>query len=216
MKMKKVLCALAAALASCSPGPEAKQSKGASAEVNTQAAATEDVRDGPFGLAIGQPISEVKTKEIEPGIFQVTSVPKPHSDFEYVVAQAYSSTGICAIRGVGKPLQNDSDGSGVRGEVKELAEALASKYGQGQSIDQCNAGDVECEDQFWMMTLSEGGRNFGYGWIKPTSEMKKAGIETISLLAQADNYTTSRVLVEYMSESKACVAARKSSKASGL
>lgn len=174
--------------------------------------------DGPFGYVMGQSIDRLGLEKMDrPGYYRTSTPPKPHDDFESVVIEAYPETGICLIRGVGKDIDGDGSGATVRGKVQELAEALATRYGEGKKLDNCSGGDVQCDSQFWMMTLEGGERYYGYEWMRQTEKMKTSDIGSIDVGARAGSISTSYALIEYNSSNKAtCDNARRASSASSL
>jgi len=161
-------------------------------------------------------VSGAKALE-EPNLFELANPPKSHPDIESVVIVAYPRTGICTIRGIGRNLDGDGAGISIRTKVDALAEALGSKYGKGEKHDGCAGGDVACEAQFWMMTLSGGERVYAYEWNTQNENMKKNGLGQIFAAAQAADIQTTYPVLEFHSASKAaCDAASKESSASAL
>ncbi len=183
-----------------------------------EASAPKVVRDGPFGFAMGQPISEVpEAKESEPGFYTVTSPPKPHPDFEMIALEAYPDTGICTIRGIGRDLQSDGGGASIRTKVDSLSEALKTKYGMPRKNDRCYGNDISCRNEFWMMTLSSNERIYGYFWEKPNEAMKAANIGEIAVGAMASNIADTYPVLEFYSEDvEACETARNAVSAEAL
>ncbi len=219
--MKKYLLPAACMLLSACSGPtspEAALTGGNTTEAANPEAVDTKVSDGPFGYSMGQSIDGLKLEKMEkPGLYQTSSPPKPHADFETVVLEAYPGVGICQIRGIGKNIEGDGDGSQIRSRVDELAETLATKYGPGKKVDRCSGGDVACDSQFWMMTMINGERFYGYGWDHPNQAMKSANIDSIYAVGNAANISASFSIVEYQSsKTKECDTARKKISASSL
>ena len=120
------------------------------------------------------------------------------------------------IRGVGPTLENDGASSLVRGKVEDLASALATKYGKPEQEDYCVGSDVSCESRFWMMTLNDNERSYGYRW-EGGEKLKAANLASIALAAQANSINSSYVIVEYRGANKtACDAAIKASSAAAM
>jgi len=214
---------LALLAAGCAPPSGSNQTTdagNATLESATQQDKSQEIAaaDGPFGYAMGQSIDRLGLEKMDkPGLYQTSTPPKPHDDFETIVVEAYPETGICRIRGVGRDLDGDGSGASVRGKVQELAEALSTRYGEGKKVDNCSGGDIECGSQFWMMTLNGGERYHGYEWMRQTEKMKATSIGSIDVAARASDISTSYALVEYHSNNKAaCDKARRASSASSL
>jgi hypothetical protein len=174
---------------------------------------------GPFGIAMGGPISQVDGwKKLErAGLYSTSSPPNSHPDFEQVVVEAYPSTGVCMIRGIGKNNEGDGSGSAVKIQIGNLADALATKYGPYESVDLCSAGDIACQGEFWMMNLGNGGVLWGKKWEKKNQNMATAGIGSIFVTAAAQDINTSYAVLEFSSsDEKGCKAGSAASSAKSL
>lgn len=222
MRCSGLTAALAAwAAIGCSPSaqPQPEEAFGATPETQTTKDASVKVGDGPFGFEFGMSIADVKgASPLEkPGFYEVTSPPKSHPDFEGVVLVAYPETGICQIRGVGRTIEGDGSGGQVRAKVDALSEALSTKYGQATKFSHCSGGEIQCDDQFWMMTLDGGERAYGYEWVEPNEAMEKNRIGEIYVAASALNIQASYPRIEFHSEDKAgCNKAEKATSVSSL
>jgi hypothetical protein len=216
---KAALTAAVLATAACSPQGNSNGTMEAAGKPSVEESDGKvAAQDGPFGYLMGQSIAGLGLEKMDkPGIYQTATPPKPHDDFETVVVEAYPETGICRIRGIGKDLENDGSGAAVQGKVTELANALATRYGEGHKINGCSGGDIQCESQFWMMTLNGGERYFGYEWTRQNDKMKASNIGGVDVLARAGDINTSFAIVEYNSSKKAaCDKARRASTAASL
>lgn len=107
------------------------------------------------------------------------------------------ATGVCKVFGIGRTNENDGSGAAVQADIDTLTEALASKYGPPEEIDICSAGDIACQSQFWMMTLTQGNRVYGRRWTKPNDAMKNGRIKRIDLLARALDIQSTDFLVGF-------------------
>jgi len=175
-------------------------------------------RSGPFGFNMGQSIEGLSLEKLEKASFYIaSSPPKSHPDIETVVIEAYPETGICQIRGVGRDISNDGDGLQVRQQVKDLAGALETKYGSRRLVNRCSGGDIQCRNDFWMMTLNDGERFYGYHWDKAKLADKPGTMGEITVAAAASNINDSYPIVEYHSAKvRECEKARKSVSATSL
>lgn len=220
--MKYLSVALVAlTIGACSPADDsaALGDSDAAMEEAIMSVSADAARDGPFGFEMGQPIDEVAgAEELDvPGLYRVESPPKPHSDFEVTVLEAYPNTGICMIRGVGRTILGDGAGAAIRSKVDDLASALETKYGQPAKQDICVAGSIKCRSNFWMMTLDDNERRYGYEWSNQNETMKSAGIGKIGVGAMAANIQDTWPVLEFQSaDTKACEVARKASSADAL
>ena len=175
--------------------------------------------NGPFGIAIGQSIESIgKTSKLDkPGLYIVDAPPKPSSAFETVVIVAFPETGVCQIRGVSADFENDSAGLRARGAVDELAEAMATKYGPAKKTDACYGSDSLCQSNYWMMTLSDNQRFYGYAFNGRDGVYRDTHISSVDLNLQGKNLNTSYILLEYKGDNTvACERAMKKAKADAL
>ncbi len=173
--------------------------------------ADENAASGPFGINIKGSFDQVSnwTKLEKEGFFSSNSPPNPHPDFESVVVEAYPNAGVCMVRGVGRNNEGDGAGSAVQNQIEQLAKALETKYGQYESVDLCSGGDISCQSEFWMMNLGNGEVVWGKKWESRSGAMKRAGVKSIYLVAQAADINTSYPIIEFEADqTEACSVAR--------
>lgn len=178
---------------------------------------TTGVQDGPFGIAMGQDVEGLNLIEIDnPTYRRVADIPLAHPEFEGVLVRAYPDVGVCEIKGVGRDNIGDGSGAQVRAQVDNLASALETKYGKPKKIDICAGGEIACENQFWMMSLLNGERHYGYQWQK-TDDLKKANLDYVLVHAGASSIADTWTGIEYGSaDTDACKAAENKAKSSAL
>jgi hypothetical protein len=220
--MKKLAIATASSLclASCSQGePTAAAGNQAAIPSSQPSQAQSPLGDGPFGLSMGAAVDSLQgfTPGERPHIYRTSSPPKAHPDFSEVVVVAYPGAGICLIRGVGANIPNDGAGLNIRSKVDELARALQTRYGPGRKVNTCAGSDVACEEQFWMMTLSQNERTYAHVWETQNEAMRKARIGDIYIGAQGAGIDASFPMIEYSSaDRKTCAQAAASAGAEAL
>lgn len=173
---------------------------------------------GPFGVAMGTPISKLKVEAIEgkPGGYKLVSVPKPHTDFEEVYVTAFPETGVCVIRGVGFTLEDDGGGVRVRTQIAGLVDQLKTKYGEPKKIDRCYV-EYGCDSQFWTMKLKENSRAYFYEWPHSEGKVYGEGISEILAGAVALDYSSTYVELSYYGNNhKRCLELEKAASAEAL
>jgi hypothetical protein len=176
------------------------------------------VNNGPFGIGIGQSITDLgeTTKLDAPGLYKIESPPKPHSAFETVVVVAYPETGVCVIRGIGRNIDNDGAGVATRGAVDELADALRTKYGSARKIDTC-FGSGSCNPEYWMMYMSNNERYYGYEFKEKSTVFQSLKLREVDVAARVSDTQTGYAIVEYQGTNKeSCDAAAKRGSAESL
>ncbi len=172
--------------------------------------------NGPFGLSYRAGPSDLdidpESSTPDTGLYLLNSVPSPASEFETYGAVAFEKVGLCEIRSITPQFSNDSLGSSVTTLADKLADALTSKYGEGEKLDVCGGGSISCQQQFWAMSVMNGERVYGYDW-KPTHEH----IREINLFVTSDNLAQLSLRLDYkIGDEKACENALNSVRASNL
>lgn len=164
---------------------------------------------GPFGICFGTTVDELDIDpdaDLESGMYQLKSVPRPHSSFERVLVQASKTFGVCWIKGIGKNISTGADGSTLQVEFEKMAVRLERVYGSPTKVyDFLNSGSCWNEPIDWMMALLKKERHLASFWSVEDGASLQNGIATILLAAQALNAGTGCLVVEYAgANSNAC------------
>lgn len=216
--MRRVI-AFASLLVSACQQPQASNLQSNSADSSKDGASVAHAGNGPFGIAIGTPLAELQLGEAkgDDPLERPVTPPSPHSAMEFYVIYGTAETGVCKIFGISKTNENDGSGFAVRGAIDDFAKALGTKYGEPTTNDLCGAGEVACESQFWMMSLSNHERNYGKEWTRANDAMRKAHIKRIDVIARALDINTSDFLVAFTGDNEsACEKAAASASAQNL
>jgi hypothetical protein len=173
--------------------------------------------DGPFGIAMGEPLNElgpVRATNV-PGRYQVLKPSRPNSVFTVVFVNVYSATGVCEIDGNTANITGDIRGDQLREILDSSAETLSSKYGPYKKTNVCHIDAQECIE-FWTMKVNEGSQIYSYDWdFSNSPRADKIGL--ISLQAGADSSIISYPVLGYFNSDKAgCDAASKAAQAASL
>lgn len=217
--MRVVLSLLAAALLlqGCSPSGS-KASGDANAIAGGEKAKPAVVRNGPFGLDIGMPLSELPSSEAinDEGWIRLKTIPKPHSLVETVFVQGYPETGVCMIKGVGFTNEDDKMGSKGRAIHEEFVEQLKTKYGEPtRNVDRCFSN--YCSSEYWTMELKSGERLYMTTWDGTKAHPLPENIEQIGVIVSALDIDSTYVAVEYYGKnSTQCDAMKKNKGAKSL
>jgi hypothetical protein len=169
--------------------------------------------DGPFGIAMGEPLSKLGKLEPTAGGYHVLSPPRPSPDIIFVTVEGYAATGVCSISGVSDVNEDDPNAVAAKQFVDQLAGVLQSKYGAATGkIDQCTDGNSVCS-QFLTQAIQDGSANYAYGWS--LKGPRPDHIRAVELFVHALSALKTVAVVHYLSDnSEACEAAKNASAAS--
>lgn len=157
---------------------------------------------GPFGLEMAMPLPRLQGElgaqptEGAKHSFTTTSVPQPHPDFARFQLFATPEHGLCKIIAISRSFDTSSFGDELKGKFKDLAAALASKYGEKKEYDYLKSGSLWTEPQYWMMGLLKKDRTLAAFWTSEKKPMPDS-ITTISLEARAMSDTRGAIVLTY-------------------
>ncbi len=170
-------------------------------------------RDGPFGIAMGESLSDLGPVEKNDVGYKVLSPPRPSPDIYLVSVQAFASTGVCTIFAATKPDDNDPGAFDAKGLIDRLANALQSKYGPATKIDRCDAGPGVCS-QYLTQAIEAGTAHYAFVWSFKDARSDHIG-QIIAAVQGVGDVSTS-VMIAYLSDNGACDAAKNAAAASAF
>lgn len=152
----------------------------------------------PFGLHMGMNKSELDIqKELKTGVFQLKTIPKPHSAFEAYVAKVGPKSGLCWIKALGRNVKTSVYGTELQIELKSLRNSLSGVYGKSELIDMLMPKSIWNESNEWMMGVLKGERLYSVRWSLKDGSTMKPGLAQIYLSAQVLSQNTGFVALEY-------------------
>jgi hypothetical protein len=157
-------------------------------------------RDGPFGIAMGEPLAEIgPVQEMEPGRYLVLRPPKPDGRFTNVFVIAHASTGVCQIFAASDANEDDPAAQTARANVDDVADSLTQKYGPAtKKDDDCDDSDGECASGL-AQKLAEGTAHYQYGWnFDKAPRPDHIGIIGVGITAYGPTRTATNLI--YMSD----------------
>lgn len=206
MKRLIIVAASIVAVVSCSNGddsPTQEVSSQSSAPAATSvASSTLPERKGPFGLAGGMTIEELKsvssiTNGPSAGVYQTDKVPKPHPMFETYLLLVSEKSGLCKVAAIGKDFESNSFGHSVKSNFKEIENGLTEKYGKpDHAFDQVLAGSIWDDPEDFMMGLLRNERVLKSFWGGDKKELID-GVHSIGLSANAIDMRTAYLSLQY-------------------
>lgn len=154
---------------------------------------------GPFGLGMGMTIKQIdpKAKELAPGKFATTKVPKPHSAFEQYVLQVGNKNGLCWIKAVGKNISTSSYGIELKSAFMSMNEKLTKAYGKGETTDLLLSGSIWKEPNEFMMAMMKKERFLIAVWNKEKGSKLEGNLKQVGLIASPDGLSKAYLSVEY-------------------
>ncbi len=156
--------------------------------------------DGPFGFDIATDINNYSscTASDSPGMYRCSTASKPHPDMEYYMVQAFPSTGICWIKGVGKDIDDSGAGLRTKGAADRISAQIESVYGSERKLtDFLQYESIWDEFDDWMMGLVRNERYYMYVWQSETGFNPLKNVEQIYVAANALSGNVGYVVVEF-------------------
>lgn len=185
--------------------PDATSNNAAATSLVETTAGAAPAGNGPFGIAIGTPLSRLKLGETTHGDPMERAVTPPLTDPDLVEYQVQGSgqTGVCGIFASSRPNERDGSGSLVRSQIDEFTKALSAKYGAPEIREGCHGDAFMCSPQFWLMTLENNERAYARLWNHQTAAMKAAHIRELGIYAEASNLGSTRFDVAFVGDNDA-------------
>lgn len=161
------------------------------------AASAADEAPAPFGIRMSAPKEKLTiAREVEPFLYVLTEVPKPHEAFQTYSARATPRAGVCFVKAFGRDVRTTATGSALRAEYSLVRAELEAVYGKPMSIDEVQppAGSAT---ESWMKGLVDNRRVLGSRWSADSGSTMKRGIRTIDLVAAARTESEGFLVIEY-------------------
>jgi hypothetical protein len=189
MKCARVLAVAAAALVMFSAWKSDAQSQ-------TDAAGAEAT---PFGLRQGMSVEELgaDATHIGRGMYKLASVPLPDPDFEFYVAQVSPRTGLCFIKGVGKPVRTGAYGTELQTQFTRVRDELSAVYGRYRAVDLLLSDSMWQGPGDWMASLADRERLLFAHWTDETHATLRPHLTNVFVAANAKSSQSGYVVVEY-------------------
>ena len=173
--------------------------------------------DGPFGIALGEPVADLgPVQDLGNGNYIVLHPPRSNPQIARVMVQAFPSTGVCNIDGTSDAFANDPNAVRAKQLVDDLASSLAVKYGAPtKKVDDCDDSAGGC-DTFLTLKISQHAARYGYGW-NFDGALRADHIGIIGAMVQTDDGVSTTADVGYLSDrTDACQKAEAAAGAAGL
>jgi hypothetical protein len=176
------------------------------------------VHAGPFGVLVETFTPEAYNciaQDKASNLFTCTSFPKPHPDIENYIASFINGIGLCEIFASSASLSTPGSGAPLKSKIDSISEQLSIKYGPSTKIDLLANGSLWTEEQYWMMGLLKGERNYAYLWV----DMQPAvdGIVSVVLNSFAENTESGSFGISFYTTNQSdCETAKKARDASSF
>src|SRR5262245_32212432 len=84
----------------------------------------------PFGLQMGMTKAQLglveSARPVAPGMYKLTTVPKPHPEFESYLVQVAPTTGLCFVKAIGKDISTNVYGSDLKRKYEDMRDQLGA------------------------------------------------------------------------------------------
>jgi hypothetical protein len=153
----------------------------------------------PFGIAMGAKKERVANivREVEPFLYVLSDVPKPHEAFTSYSVRIAPKAGVCFIKAFGRDVATNAQGTQLRLEFGLIRAELEAVYGKPVTVDQLQAESTLKQDKDWMNSLLRNERVLGSRWSAEDGSKMKPGIKTIDLVAAARTESEGFLVLEY-------------------
>ena len=153
----------------------------------------------PFGLKQGMSVEELgaDARHIGGGMYKLASVPLPHPDFEFYVAQVSPRTGLCFIKGVGKPVRTSAYGTELQMQFAHTRDELSAVYGRYRTVDMLLSDSMWQGPRDWMASLADRERLLFAHWTVETHATLRRHLTNVFVAANAKTSESGYVVVEY-------------------
>lgn len=153
-----------------------------------------------FGITMGtklENLSEYKPVQVEPGVYYLSSAPKPNSFFDEYRVILSPSYGVCKVMAFTPTKNVDAAGEALQKEFHELESTLKGVFGNFSNFDFLKVGSKREKPGDWMISLAEGDRNLASVWNRPEKSIMPPTLSILALQAQAENASEGYMLLTY-------------------
>lgn len=153
----------------------------------------------PFGLRQGMSVEDLggEASHIGGGMYKLTSVPLPHPDLEFYVAQVSPRTGLCYVKGVSKQVRTSDNGSELRSQFDTIRDEVSAVYGRYRIVDLLFSDSMWASPRDWMAGLAERERLLFAQWTTDTRANLRPHLTSVFVAANAKSSDAGFVVVEY-------------------
>lgn len=153
----------------------------------------------PFGLRQGMSAEELgaKAAHIGGGMYKLTSVPLPHPDLEFYVAQVSPRSGLCYVKGVGKQVRTNGYGAELQSRFESMRSEISASLGHPRTVDLLLSDSMWEGPPNWMAGLAERERLLFAQWTKETRATLGPHLTNVFVGAKAKDSASGYLVVEY-------------------
>ena len=156
----------------------------------------------PFGLWVGMKTSEIEAplEEIAPFKYKTTTLPKPHSAFEFYILQITPKSGLSWVKALGKNVPTNGYGFELQSVFSEMEGKLSRSYGRNTRTDALLPGSIWNEPRDWMQALLKRERILVSAWDEKSGATLPEGLTSIYLGVSAVDTESGFISLEYTLE----------------
>lgn len=156
----------------------------------------------PFGIPSGTSI-ELLNVDAKPDVplakhwLALSSVPKPHSDFETYITFASPIVGVCSVAGISKTYKGDNSGTQVRSVFDKIESQLNAKYGEFSETKTISDDAQWAGENEWVKSIQENERVHYSSWGAAFGSNLTDNIFRIQLIVGGRDAATSQLYLQY-------------------
>ncbi|BET27620.1 hypothetical protein EV673_1707 [Limnobacter thiooxidans] len=154
---------------------------------------------GPFGLFMGMKIEDFtqSLEELAPFKFMLKNPPRPHPAFNNYLVQVTPKAGLSWIKAIGPGIKTNDYGFALADAFKEMEAKLTKTYSRCRQNDFLLPDSIWNEPKDWMTALEKKERVLASIWDREAQSMLPEAIESIYLLAHAEETDSGYLTLEY-------------------
>jgi hypothetical protein len=160
-------------------------------------AAGAQTSNGPFGLRMGQKLSETNVQDTISDSYFSIKVPLPNNMFKMYGATIAPDAGLCHIIAISESNDNDRYGAQTKIQFEDLRLALTEKYGSSVNVDRLKSGALWDAPSEWVMSVRQNERVVAAFWTRDKGANLPPEIDRIQVHVSASSMDSSGVTLAY-------------------
>lgn len=134
--------------------------------------------DGPFGIEMGAPISQLDIKEESSRfVYKLNSAPNPYPEVNDYRVKIHPDYGVCQVFAATVPIDTDRNGAQIKNKYRIIMRHMMSVYGKPKDdLDLKKPNSTWISSGNWMMAVKNNDAYLGAFWYPQNSNKNIDGI----------------------------------------